>query len=589
MTRALVFTLVLGLAGFAWWLGQRTPEPPEGLVVVVEVVDAEGQPVAAAQARSRFADTEWMTVDRQGRVTLTGVPLVANAQAPDEATVDEAIDVRAPWYARPPGTTPVVTQEAPQRFRLRTVLELHGVLELVVKPALLGPARARVEPDEPLRRVTPIGGQGIARPGQMAVFRVRPGLERIAIVLEPELSVNRDRPVARRRLVVQAPTPGTMRRVEIEPGPAHPVHGTLGWPEALEPARRHGSLVITEVARDGTRTPWGRLELGADDTFVIPDTGAEAYELVLEAPFVEPPAPVLVGGAGHAELAALVERPWLQIVNDDLPGVSRPWRVRLLDAEGRVVAPAAALEIAPGAGALPLAVARDDLVVEVDVPGSDDGPPLRGRQAVGMMAASGPTRVEVSLDAVPAGRLQLKGDDVRRGATVTLSGPAGPHADERKATWLPGDPPEPLDVAGLATGAWRVSVRPADSEAAWSAFDVDITADATTVSSVRAPAGGRVAIDETLGPGDPRDGLLRLAPGDSPYAVDVHVPLERRAAGRGWDVPWPLLPGRYEGRLELHGDPAPRATTTFEVVAGATTRVAGAGLVLSPPAGAPPR
>ncbi|MEZ6007652.1 MAG: hypothetical protein R3F05_07755 [Planctomycetota bacterium] len=589
MKRALVFAALLALAGLAWWLGQRARTTPEGLVVIVEIVDEAGVPVTAAQARPRFADTEWTPADADGRVTLIGVPLVADAEAPDEATVAEAIDVRAPWFALPPGASLVVTRQAPRRFLARAVLEMHGVLELVVKPALLGPSRARVEPDEPLRRIAAIGGQSVARAGQMAAFRVRPGLPEIAIVLEPELSVARDRPVARRRLVVPAPQPGSMRRVEVEPGPAHPVNGTLGWPEALETARRHGRLVITEVARDGARTPWGQIELGSEDTFVVPDTGAEAYELMLEAPFVEPPAPVLIGGAGHAELLGLVERPWLRLVNDKLPGVSRPWRVRLLDGEGVIVAPAGALEIAPGEGALPLAFARDDLVVEVDVPGNDDHPPLRARQAVGLMAASGPTNVKVALEAVPAGRLQLTSTSLPRGASVTLFGPAGAHAGSRTATWLPSSPPEALTLGGLAVGRWQVAVRPGDGDAAWTAFDVDIGEGDVTTHEVEAPPGGRVSIDEELAPGDARDAVLRVAADVGPYAVDVELPLERRAAGRGWDVPWPLLPGHYTASVVLGDDAKPQARPTFEITAGATTRVSGPELGLSPPADAPPR
>ena len=105
MKRALVFAALLALAGLAWWLGQRARTTPEGLVVIVEIVDEAGVPVTAAQARPRFADTEWTPADADGRVTLIGVPLVADAEAPDEATVAEAIDVRAPWFALPPGAS----------------------------------------------------------------------------------------------------------------------------------------------------------------------------------------------------------------------------------------------------------------------------------------------------------------------------------------------------------------------------------------------------------------------------------------------------------------------------------------------------
>ena len=69
----------------------------------------------------------------------------------------------------------------------------------------------------------------------------------------------------------------------------------------------------------------------------------------------------------------------------------------------------------------------------------------------------------------------------------------------------------------------------------------------------------------------------------------LELPLERRAAGRGWDVPWPLLPGHYTASVVLGDDAKPQARPTFEITAGATTRVSGPELGLSPRADAPPR
>ena len=98
-----------------------------------------------------------------------------------------------------------------------------------------------------------------------------------------------------------------------------------------------------------------------------------------------------------------------------------------------------------------------------------------------------------------------------------------------------------------------------------------------------------ISVDEELAPGDARDAVLRVAADVGPYAVDVELPLERRAAGRGWDVPWPLLPGHYTASVVLGDDAKPQARPTFEITAGATTRVSGPELGLSPPADAPPR
>ncbi len=382
MRRVVLWLPIALLAAVGAWLGSRGARGPEGLSVLVTIVDAGGRPVPRAQARARFVDGGWVDADAEGRARVHPVPLAADASPDSPQAIADAIEVRAPWYELPPGGALAIERGDANRFLARATLEPHGVLELVVKTTLLGPARASIETDEPLQRIAAIGGQGVARAGVAAAFRIRPGLRTVTVVVEPEPSLSRDRPVARRRLVVDAPAPGELRRVEIEPEASHPIHGRIHWPEALPSALRVGRVQVVELSRDGgTRTVWGHVDVDASGVFAVGEAAALPYELTLEAPFLETPPALLIGGGGLAEFDALVARPWLHLTHPDLPGTSRPWRVRLLDAAGEVVGAAGPLRIAPGDGALPLVAARDDLVVEVAVPGSNDAvrPGVRAR------------------------------------------------------------------------------------------------------------------------------------------------------------------------------------------------------------------
>ncbi len=128
---------------------------------------------------------------------------------------------------------------------------------------------------------------------------------------------------------------------------------------------------------------------------------------------------------------------------------------------------------------------------------------------------------------------------------------------------------------------------PRDGDLAWECVDVDVVADEVRNVAFTPRPGGRLAIDESFAPGDPRDGTLRVYAADGPHETDVEIPLERRAQGRGWEAPFALRPGTWRGTLAL--DPSDEAVTgvTFEIVDGETTRVAGD--AISPRAGAAPR
>jgi hypothetical protein len=575
-----IWWAVVALAALGWWLGRGGRPVDEGLVVEVVVTDRAGHAVAGAQARPRWSEAPWTDGGRLVRVPL------AEGRAVDEDAVAEAVDVRAPFYAEVSGDRPEVTRLGPQHFRAHFQLEQHGVLELVVPASLIGAARAHLEPDEPLRRIEAIGGRSVARVNQPAAFRIRAGLETVTIVLEGEPTAFGTREVARRRLTVPAPAPGRLQRAEVEAGKAHPVHGRVAWPDDLADDQRTGEVRVTEVARDGTRTPWGSVPVGAAGGFVLADAGAEAYELVLQAPFVQPLDPLLVGGGGTAVFDELVERPWLHLQHDALPGVSRPVHLTLRDAEDRVVAAAGPPLQSPGACRLPLVAARGDLEATLVVPGDADTAPQGARWALGAIAPRGPTPVRVPLAVTPHGTLSIRSaGPAPRGGTVRIAGPHGPWSTVRALTWLPTTEPAPLEVAGLPAGRFEVWVRWGEGDEAVEVHDAVVEAERTVDLAVAHEPGGRLALDEAFGPDDARDRRLHVTA--SPYDVAFEVPLARRARGRGWEADVPLKPGAYRGRLHVVGQEAPDGEVAFTLVAGEQVRVPRA--ALTAPGDAPPR
>ncbi|HPK12054.1 MAG TPA: hypothetical protein PLP55_05165, partial [Phycicoccus elongatus] len=96
---------------------RRRIEPEGGLYIAESEKVIRRALAAGHRPRSYLMAQRWLT-------DLGDV--VADAEAPDEATVAEAIDVRAPWFALPPGASLVVTRQAPRRFLARAVLEMHG-------------------------------------------------------------------------------------------------------------------------------------------------------------------------------------------------------------------------------------------------------------------------------------------------------------------------------------------------------------------------------------------------------------------------------------------------------------------------------
>lgn len=213
------------VAGVLWWV---RPSEGDGLVVEVKVTDTHGEPVKRAQVARRFAP-RWQATDTQGRLRLTRVVLRSGERA-SPASIAQAIDVRAPYYANRSGRPPVVERGENGTWQAHFVLDPFGLLRVLVLPSNLPAVRAwLVSPKA--GAIEAVDGVELARVGQPASWRVYGLASDLAVHLEGATGV-----AARRRLV-DAPANGFLREIQLEAEKARPIHGRVVAPEGVSPRR----------------------------------------------------------------------------------------------------------------------------------------------------------------------------------------------------------------------------------------------------------------------------------------------------------------------------------------------------------------
>ena len=139
------------------------------------------------------------------------------------------------------------------QFRLRPC----GLLRVRVAPTQLGACKAFLAEENRAERWMRVGAHEVVRPGSVVDFRVFPGARRLTLRIEGEPDAQGRVAVATRHLVVEAPSPGSVRQVTIEPEPARPILGRVLAGDGPAPPTLAGTVVLNEVVGD-REIRWGR-------------------------------------------------------------------------------------------------------------------------------------------------------------------------------------------------------------------------------------------------------------------------------------------------------------------------------------------
>ncbi len=577
--RALLVLLGTVAAGVATWAllhARGGASAPSGLSLDVVTVDPMGRPVAGARAAARYASVAART-DASGRAVLRGVRL-RTGDEPSPASIAAALVVEDEWAAPRPGHPPAVTRDAAGAWHARVVLERFARVRLILHGTELPEVHAWLEHDGPPGRVVAEEGVAVARPAQIATWRVFPGAGPLRVRVEGAEGV------AARVTPLEPPGPGYLREVEIaaeasKPIPGHVLYGDLAPPDL------GGRLEVFEILDDQSvvRAPYD-VTVAEDGSFRVPFSGQGLYRLVPHLDFADV-EPKTVAGGQEAVLGPAVARPWIEadvadadagarpVVYDVLatgPTDAAPWRgtwTRVKDATVWFALPR------PG----PYRIA-------VRVAGDADHAPEHGSAEVTADAPRGYT-VAVPFDETPWGTVVVDLDEegaTRRGASVRLVEPA----PERQTTCLPG-----LGTSAtfphVPAGDVEAVVEPRDETRATLFLAGTLAAGQTLHLAAHEVRGGRFALVDENAAEETGDRVVRWERGrDEPGGARVapdgvgtgSVRLRRVPGAPRWESARRVPPGRYVVEVLAPGRDAPivpdrrvdvRAGETTEIVVGA--------------------
>lgn len=557
----------LGIAGgiFYWVLD---PVVDEGLVVVVHVLDTEGQPVPRASVAAVYGETR-AVVDRDGRARLTHVVL-RDGDAAGADSLSAALRVEAPYAAARGGRLPEVEQRQ-GTWHVSYRLSRYGILRLGLYPSELDGVHAYAEPDETGDRWEPIGGYSVARHPTMVSYRVYAGTDRVPVRMLGDMGV------AMRRMRVPAPSPGHTRELILKPLPARAILGRIEAPEASAAARvptLAGHAHVAYVDETGTEIQMPSVVVQPSGAFIIPYTGEGHYRVRPELPFLMPLEAQVIEAGKDGVWERTRARPFVRLDHPAVDSRVRRPRVSLTTAEGEAAElPTGGVYVA-GLHSLVALPRPGHYRLRVHLPGTQDEAPMQAEiQIEAFQEGAQPPHALVP-EPAPHGAIEVVTGEATlgsmRGATVTVGW-------DRRLTWMKGLQ-RSVTVRHLETQT-RAPVRVvwADRDMAMDYAEADVDADATRTVMVKRERGGPVTvIPETTRDAGQRALHLHILPEQSPYgavqALRVVCPWDSRAGH--WQSRHALKPGAYVARLALDGDSRfKEREIRFEVRAGESTRV----------------
>jgi hypothetical protein len=508
--------------------------------------------VRDARIEARYAGVS-ARVGSDGRARLGGV-LLRMGEAPTPTSVGRAVEVEAPSYAPPPGerrpAEPVEGSEG-RRWRLEVVLVPYGQLRLLVQPTQLPDVKARVVADPLLGLAVAEDGIAVARPGQPATWRIFDGPDKV------EVRVSGATGVALRRRMVEVPSAGFTREIEIVAEKAVPIQGRVRLPSGNVPDLA-GQIRVYEVTDEGdlTRLPYD-VTVAPDGTFEVPFTAEARYRLAPELDFADA-EPVTARGGDAAVAIVARPRPWLDL---HLGGTDAEGRTALFEAtrisedeawKGGYTRPlpGGARIALPGPGAYR---------IDVRVGGAEGKVPLEARASVEVSKPGG-RDVSLALQAVEAGRVVVSG--LAAPANLRLLEPL----PSRTRTWLP-DADAGAVFENVRAGPVRVRVRWSDEGTAIR-FLGGVLQPGGTLEFEAAPVPGRRIVLAAQGDGVWRDSRDRFVAWDE-GGVEGRIRCRRVAGLPRWESVDPLAPGRRSVRVHPAGeDGTVEAERTIDVEAG---------------------
>lgn len=555
----LVLGLLFLLAALCWGayavLGLRGGP---GVEVLVRVQDARGQPLPKALVRTRYGGA-WTPLGPEGTLRLRDPSL---REDPDvAAALADALQAKAAFHARRPGTAAQVVAAGDGRWQATLVLEPCGMLRVGVAPSGFASARARLDPDGPAGRWCVVEGSDVVRAGEAATWAVFAGAP-------PSLwaTLEGDRGVAQVRIELPVPSLGQLLERSLGPEPALPIRGRVRVAGDARLPSLHGMLEVEEL-REG-RPPLARpsVRVEPDGRFAVEYAGRGRYRVRARLAFAHDPQPVEALAGAEGVLLEVQPRPWAELGPAALAQGARDLSVSVHGADG--------VDRLPAEGALPtasgLCVAlpgAGDWHLVLSAPGTDEAPPRAGEVRV-QAPAEGPVQATATLDERPHGGVELEVRGVpERGGEVRLHG---------RVRTLLARVGTRASIAHLPTGSLPLRVSWRDPTLAEELLEVEVRAGETTRVDLAATPGGRVRIDAsgTFLAGETRL-ALRLVAGASPYGRAEGLVGLVREGGTGdtggasiFASGVALRPGEYHARVHREGDGTHWLAVHLQVEAG---------------------